>query len=102
MLRFHALVCDCFMSYNLIAVFVVLLYGIDSTVVILLQLVKHSNELAQMIVDENGKNFAEALADVAKGNETVEWACSLPQLAPGRHLEVSRYAIIGHSYSHGY
>jgi methylmalonic acid semialdehyde dehydrogenase len=53
-------------------------------------LVKHSDELAQMIVDENGKNFAEALADVAKGNETVEWACSLPQLAPGRHLEVSR------------
>ena len=30
-----------------------------------------------------GKNFAEALADVAKGNETVEWAPSLPQLAAG-------------------
>jgi hypothetical protein len=28
-----------------------------------------------MIVDENGKNFGEAVADVAKGNETVEWAC---------------------------
>ena len=24
-----------------------------------------------------------------KGNETVEWACSLPQLAPGRNLQVS-------------
>jgi len=38
-------------------------------------MVKHTPELAQMIVDENGKNFGEAVADVAKGNETVEWAC---------------------------
>lgn len=51
---------------------------------------KHSEELAQLIIKENGKNHMEALADVAKGNETVEWACSLPQLAPGRSLEVSR------------
>jgi malonate-semialdehyde dehydrogenase (acetylating)/methylmalonate-semialdehyde dehydrogenase len=50
----------------------------------------HSQELAEIIVKENGKNIAEALADVAKGNETVEWACSLPQLATGRILEVSR------------
>lgn len=49
---------------------------------------KHSAELADIIVRENGKNIVEALADVAKGNETVEWACSLPQLAPGRILEV--------------
>lgn len=32
------------------------------------------------MVAENGKNRAEALASVAKGNETVEWACSMPQL----------------------
>jgi acyl-CoA reductase-like NAD-dependent aldehyde dehydrogenase len=49
---------------------------------------KHATELAQLIVEENGKNLAEALADVAKGNETVEWACSLPQLIGGRKLEV--------------
>ena len=30
-----------------------------------------------------------ALADVAKGNETVEYACSLPQLAQGKTLKVS-------------
>lgn len=30
-----------------------------------------------------------ALADVAKGNETVEYACSLPQLAKGNSLKVS-------------
>ena len=27
--------------------------------------------------------MTEALADVAKGNETVEWACTMPQLMPG-------------------
>lgn len=30
-----------------------------------------------------------ALADVAKGNETVEYACSLPQLMQGRIDRVS-------------
>lgn len=42
------------------------------------------------VVMENGKTKAEALASVAKGNETVEWACSMPQLMPGQHLRVSR------------
>lgn len=50
----------------------------------------HAQELAELIVRENGKNISEALADVAKGNETVEWAASLPQVAPGRILEVSK------------
>lgn len=50
---------------------------------------RDSQELAELIVLENGKNISEALADVAKGNETVEWASSLPQLAQGRTLEVS-------------
>jgi malonate-semialdehyde dehydrogenase (acetylating)/methylmalonate-semialdehyde dehydrogenase len=50
----------------------------------------HSEELAGIIVRENGKNFSEALADVAKGNETAEWATSLPQLACGKKLEVSK------------
>ena len=51
---------------------------------------QHANELAAIIVRENGKNFAEALADVAKGNETVDWATGLPQSASGRILEVSK------------
>lgn len=49
----------------------------------------HAQELAELIVQENGKNIVEALADVAKGNETVEYACSLPQLAQGKTLKVS-------------
>lgn len=51
---------------------------------------EHADELADIIVRENGKNKAEALAEVAKGNETVEWACSLPQIMQGRNLMVSR------------
>jgi malonate-semialdehyde dehydrogenase (acetylating) / methylmalonate-semialdehyde dehydrogenase len=38
------------------------------------------------VVLENGKNKAEALASVAKGNETVEWACSMPQIAQVGHV----------------
>lgn len=49
----------------------------------------NAQELANLIVQENGKNMTEALADVAKGNETVEYACSLPQLAQGNTLQVS-------------
>lgn len=45
---------------------------------------------AELVVAENGKNKAEALASVAKGNETVEWACSMPQLMQGKILQVSR------------
>ena len=51
---------------------------------------KHSDELTQIIVSENGKNVTEAMADVAKGNETVEWSCGMPQIYAGRILEVSR------------
>lgn len=50
---------------------------------------ENAQELAELIVKENGKNITEALADVAKGNETVEWACSLPALASGQNLRVS-------------
>eukprot|EP00756_Hemistasia_phaeocysticola_P035201 Hpha_TRINITY_DN16569_c2_g2::TRINITY_DN16569_c2_g2_i1::g.134484::m.134484/K00140/mmsA, iolA, ALDH6A1; malonate-semialdehyde dehydrogenase (acetylating) / methylmalonate-semialdehyde dehydrogenase len=53
-------------------------------------LVDHEDELAQMIVREHGKSISEAKAEVQKGNETVEYACSLPQIAQGRILEVSR------------
>lgn len=50
---------------------------------------ENAQELAELIVKENGKNITEALADVAKGNETIEYACSLPQVAQGRVLGVS-------------
>ncbi|GBG33263.1 Aldehyde dehydrogenase [Hondaea fermentalgiana] len=51
---------------------------------------EHALELATLCTLENGKTIAESLAEVAKGNETIEWACSLPQLAQGNILQVSR------------
>ena len=50
---------------------------------------EHAQQMAELIVQENGKNITEALADVAKGNETVEWACGLPQSSVGNNLRVS-------------
>jgi methylmalonic acid semialdehyde dehydrogenase len=50
---------------------------------------QNATQLAQLIVLENGKNMNEALADVAKGNETVEYAASLPQLSQGKIAQVS-------------
>eukprot|EP01100_Stratorugosa_tubuloviscum_P015060 TRINITY_DN8452_c0_g1_i1.p1 TRINITY_DN8452_c0_g1~~TRINITY_DN8452_c0_g1_i1.p1 ORF type:complete len:495 (-),score=279.80 TRINITY_DN8452_c0_g1_i1:73-1557(-) len=50
----------------------------------------HRMELAEIIMLEHGKNRTEALAEVDKANETVEYATSLPQLIQGKWLEVSR------------
>ncbi|KAL7477883.1 hypothetical protein ACHAWX_000104, partial [Stephanocyclus meneghinianus] len=50
---------------------------------------QNASELAECIVLENGKNLTEALAEVAKGNETVEYACSAPQLTQGKIDRVS-------------
>lgn len=49
----------------------------------------HMDELSDLIVREHGKNKAEAIGSIQKGLETVEYACSLPQLMAGRLLEVS-------------
>ncbi len=51
---------------------------------------KHMKELSELIVEEHGKIYSEAEAEVSKAIELVEFACSLPQLAAGQVLEVSR------------
>lgn len=53
-------------------------------------MIKNKEKLADLIVLEHGKTKEEALAEIAKGNETVEYAISLPQVAIGNYLEVSR------------
>lgn len=53
-------------------------------------LASHAEEIAGLVTAESGKNHGEALASIAKGNETVEYACSLPQLCQGKIEEVSR------------
>src|SRR6478736_7540185 len=48
------------------------------------------DELAALVTEENGKIASEARAEVLKSAELTEFACSLPQIAPGEVLEVSR------------
>jgi malonate-semialdehyde dehydrogenase (acetylating)/methylmalonate-semialdehyde dehydrogenase len=51
---------------------------------------KNLKELAELVQEENGKTYNEAVAEVEKSIELTEFACSLPQLITGEILEVSR------------
>jgi len=51
---------------------------------------KNASDLAQLVHEENGKTVNEAMAEVDKSMEVTEFACSMPQLATGEILEVSR------------
>ncbi|WP_338875804.1 CoA-acylating methylmalonate-semialdehyde dehydrogenase [Spirosoma sp. SC4-14] len=51
---------------------------------------KNIKELALLVQEENGKTYEEAVAEIEKGVELAEFACSLPQLIPGEVLEVSK------------
>jgi len=47
------------------------------------------DELVDIVVLEHGKTAPEAKASIMKGIETLEYACSMPQLMLGRVLDVS-------------
>jgi malonate-semialdehyde dehydrogenase (acetylating)/methylmalonate-semialdehyde dehydrogenase len=51
---------------------------------------KNLKELAMLVSEENGKTYDEAVAEVEKSIELTEFACSIPQLIPGKIMEVSR------------
>ncbi|MDH4130408.1 MAG: CoA-acylating methylmalonate-semialdehyde dehydrogenase [Gemmatimonadota bacterium] len=51
---------------------------------------RHIKELGALITEEHGKIAPEAEAEILKAIELTEFACSLPQLAAGEALEVSR------------
>ncbi len=51
---------------------------------------EHIDELAALVTEENGKIDGEGRAEVLKSAELCEFACSLPQIAAGEVLEVSR------------
>ena len=53
-------------------------------------LVERRQELSELVSEENGKTYGEAEAEIDKSIELTEFACSLPQLAGGEVLEVSR------------
>ena len=50
----------------------------------------HIGELTALVSEENGKIASEARAEILKSMELTEFACSLPQIATGTVLEVSR------------
>jgi len=51
---------------------------------------KNLKELAELVQEENGKTYNEAVAEIEKSIELTEFACSLPQLVTGEVLEVSK------------
>jgi malonate-semialdehyde dehydrogenase (acetylating)/methylmalonate-semialdehyde dehydrogenase len=53
-------------------------------------MIRDLEELAWLISHENGKTVGEATAEVLKAVECVEYGCSLPNLAAGQQLDVSR------------
>ncbi|MGL6045013.1 MAG: CoA-acylating methylmalonate-semialdehyde dehydrogenase [Vogesella sp.] len=47
----------------------------------------HQDELAALISSEHGKVHADALGEVTRGLEVVEFACGIPQLLKGEYTE---------------
>jgi malonate-semialdehyde dehydrogenase (acetylating) / methylmalonate-semialdehyde dehydrogenase len=47
---------------------------------------RHQDELTRMVCAENGKVWSEALGDVLKAKEIVEFACGIPSLMMGESL----------------
>lgn len=48
---------------------------------------KHKEEMAQLLTREHGKVLSDALGEVNRGLEVVEFACGLPQLLKGEFSE---------------
>ncbi|HEJ9056860.1 TPA: CoA-acylating methylmalonate-semialdehyde dehydrogenase [Serratia fonticola] len=46
---------------------------------------QHREELAQLIVSEHGKVYSDALGELTRGMEVVEFACGIPHLIKGEY-----------------
>src|SRR4030042_1724282 len=51
------------------------------------KLQKHQAELAELIVNENGKTLADGVGEMTRAMEYVEHACAGPELMKGSHAE---------------
>ncbi|MDP9101348.1 MAG: CoA-acylating methylmalonate-semialdehyde dehydrogenase [Actinomycetota bacterium] len=47
----------------------------------------HAEELAYLVVDEHGKVFADALGEVQRGLEVIEYSCGVPSLLKGDYSD---------------
>jgi malonate-semialdehyde dehydrogenase (acetylating) / methylmalonate-semialdehyde dehydrogenase len=61
---------------------------------------EHVAELADLIVLENGKTRADALGEVGRGLESVEYACGIPHLLQGSHSSNVASGLDVHSMRH--
>lgn len=50
-------------------------------------LVKHTDELAELITAEHGKTIDDSRGDITRGREVVEFACGIPHLLKGDFSE---------------
>jgi len=48
---------------------------------------RHKDDLARVVSSEHGKVVADALGEVARGLEVVDFACGIPHLVKGEHSE---------------
>jgi malonate-semialdehyde dehydrogenase (acetylating) / methylmalonate-semialdehyde dehydrogenase len=55
------------------------------------------DEVAEILVREHGKVFSDALGEVTRGLEVVEYCCGIPQLLKGEHSEQVSSGIDVHS-----
>src|SRR5512142_255308 len=55
------------------------------------------DELAQLVVQENGKTIEDARGEVRRGIEVVDFACGMPSLMMGETVEQIAHGIDSHS-----
>jgi malonate-semialdehyde dehydrogenase (acetylating)/methylmalonate-semialdehyde dehydrogenase len=58
----------------------------------------HMAEIAGLIVDEHGKVYSDALGEVQRGLEVVEFACGIPHLLKGEYSDQASRGIDVFSY----
>jgi malonate-semialdehyde dehydrogenase (acetylating) / methylmalonate-semialdehyde dehydrogenase len=59
---------------------------------------RHADELAGLIVDEHGKVFSDAVGEVQRGLEVVEFACGIPSLLKGDYSDQVSAGIDTYSF----
>lgn len=61
-------------------------------------LVRHEDELAEIISSEHGKTIDDARGEVVRGREVVEFACGIPQLLKGDYNDQVSGGVDAHSF----
>lgn len=61
-------------------------------------LVRHEDELAELISAEHGKTIGDARGEVMRGREVVEFACGIPQLLKGEFNDQVSGGVDSHTF----